>query len=130
MESFWLSRDILLWNLFDFKSVISTRGDYCANIHKQYGVYFESQRSRIISNLIHFYALLRFEPSDPASEDIPMCHRVTLPNSKVCSYNKPQRKSELLYKKVYYFFDKVPFDLKVYKKYNNEILCKPNFYEL
>ena len=65
--------------------------------------------------MIHFYALLRFEPLDPASEDIPMCHRVSLPNSKVCSYNKPQRKSELLYKKVYYFFDKVPFDLKVYK---------------
>ena len=28
VESFWQSRNILLWNLFDFKSVISTRGDY------------------------------------------------------------------------------------------------------
>ena len=28
LEFFWHSRNILLWNLFDFKSAISTRGDY------------------------------------------------------------------------------------------------------
>ena len=28
VESIWHSRNIILWNLFDFKSAISTRGDY------------------------------------------------------------------------------------------------------
>ena len=46
------------------------------NIHKQYGIYFESQRSHIISNLINFKSLLKFLsiPSDPEADDFPMCH--------------------------------------------------------
>ena len=50
------------------------------NIHKQYGVYFEYQRSRIISNSIIFslYQGLNLGPSDPETNDIPMCHRSSL----------------------------------------------------
>ena len=46
------------------------------NTHKQYCVYFESQRFRIIYNSINFslYRGLKLRPSDPKVDDIPMCH--------------------------------------------------------
>ena len=41
------------------------------NTHKEYGVYFEFQRSSIISNLINFHRVLNWEPSDPEADYIP-----------------------------------------------------------
>ena len=50
------------------------------NIHKQYGVYFESQRSNFISNTIHFLSFSRFEQGilDHETNNIAMCHRTSL----------------------------------------------------
>ena len=47
------------------------------NIHKQYSVYFETQRSRIISN----YLGLNQGPSDPEADNIPLCLGASLIDS-------------------------------------------------
>ena len=45
------------------------------HVHKLYGVYFESQRSRIISYSINVkYLLTNWGPSDHEDDDIPMCY--------------------------------------------------------
>ena len=54
---------------------------YSMNIHKQYGVYFETQISRIISNskkLRSLYRGLNQGPSNPIADDIPMCYHASL----------------------------------------------------
>ena len=51
-----------------------------ATLKKQYGVYFESQRSPIISYSYFFcsYQGLKKGPSDPEADDIPMCQYASL----------------------------------------------------
>ena len=46
------------------------------NIHKQYGIYFESQKylSFLIHTIFSLYQGLNRGPSDPEADDIPMCH--------------------------------------------------------
>ena len=49
-------------------------------IHKQYGVFVKSQRSRIISNLINFslYRGLKWVSSDLETDDTSMCQCASL----------------------------------------------------
>ena len=45
--------------------------------HKKYDIYFESQRSRIISNsnFFSFNLGMNQRPSDPEADDITICHQ-------------------------------------------------------
>ena len=49
------------------------------NMHKQFGVYFECQRSRLIYKINPFslYRGLKRGPSDPEADDIPMCQHAS-----------------------------------------------------
>ena len=51
------------------------------NVHKQYGVFFKSQKYLIIFNLISFrlYQGLLWGPSNLEADDIPMYYRASLP---------------------------------------------------
>ena len=53
------------------------------NIHKQYGVYFVSQKyseSFLIQYIFSIYLGLNLGPSDPEANYIPMCHCASLNN--------------------------------------------------